>query len=384
MSLLRKILFGADKTVSSAIGKGITSKYSYNNARRISALFGTSSIGTRLALSSGYLGAAYGASQLTNIGVENLQAQYGSRFRTEFGDGASHMKNMTGLLGMYFGTQALFGRDFISRGLNTYDFRFRGGKRRLQEGILNSKPEKNYNRYNQLKADRRVLKKEIAEARGTSNVYELNGNKVDSATFISDRLNRLKRTDLKLKSVNAKMSQFQSDLGAPRNAIDDILGTVIDRKMYQSAKHLAPSYSSTRSLGATARGLTIGSAIGVMSLSGPDALAWASAGVIGMGLGATSALRNKVNKRAALKPIGVQDSSVQAASSSFLGEAAIGFGVAALGATAGIGLGLHMSDVRNSVAEGNITSMDQRANIHKLNYSTAGLVQALHRNNGGR
>lgn len=393
MSFISKILDGilygsnafrkADSTISSAVGKGITSKYSYNNARRISALLGTSSIGRRVTLSSGYLGLAYGANSLTDIGVENAQARYGSRFNSEFGDGGSHMKSMTGFLGLYFGSQALFGRDFISRGMNTYDFRFKGGKKRLQEGINRSSPEKNYKRYIDLKAEKRTLKREIAGAKGTSNVYELNGNKVDAATFISDRTARLSSTSNKLKVVNRRMSEFQSALGSPRNAIDDILGTVIDRPMYQSARHLAPSYSSTRALGATGRGLTFGAAIGIMSMSGPETVAFAGAGVIGMGFGATGAIKNKANKRAMMRPIGVQENATQAASSSFLGEAAVGFGIGSIGAIAGIGLGLHMSDVRNNVAEGNITSMDQRSNIHKLNYSTAGLVQALHRNNGG-
>lgn len=386
----------ADQTVSSAIGKAITSRARYGNVRRMSALMGTSSIGSRIGLSTIYGAAAIGGIGLMDIGMENARAQYGDRYSTEFGSGGAYGKSISGLIGMYFGTQALFGRDFISRAKNTIAWRS-GGKQRLMSSLDGNTIERQHSRLTSLKKERGVLAKEISEAKGTSNVYELPeftgtpgfsdsrpASRVDAATFVQDRSNRLNSINKRIRATNRTLSSFQSQIGAPRNAIDDIFGAFADRSLYRKIKATAPSYGSARALAATSRALALGGMVGWLGMDPQYAItAVTTAGASGLLAGATGHVSKKILSRSITNPIGVEAGSVRAASGSFLGEAAMGAAIASVGAAAGIGLGLHMSDIRNTVAEGNITSMDQRSNIHKLNYSTAGLVQALHRNKGG-
>lgn len=403
----------ADQTVSSAIGKAITSRARYGNVRRMSALMGTSSIGSRIGLSTIYGAAAIGGIGLMDIGMENARAQYGDRYSTEFGSGGAYGKSISGLIGMYFGIQALFGRDFISRAKNTIAWRsggrdavlakVSGWKQNSKTNILafsrSRKPtiESQHARLMSLKKESSILAKEISEAKGTSNVYELPeftgtpgfsdsrpASRVDAATFVQDRSNRLNSINKRIRATNRTLSSFQSQIGAPRNAIDDIFGAFADRSLYRKIKATAPSYGSARALAATSRALALGGMVGWLGMDPQYAItAVTTAGASGLLAGATGHVSKKILSRSITKPIGVEAGSVRAASGSFLGEAAMGAAIASVGAAAGIGLGLHMSDIRNTVAEGNITSMDQRSNIHKLNYSTAGLVQALHRNKGG-
>lgn len=67
-------------------------------------------------------------------------------------------------------------------------------------------------------------------------------------------------------------------------------------------------------------------------------------------------------------------------SSGIMGSLASSLGFTIAGVGGGIALGIGTNEYKHTFAEGDITSMDQRSTTQRLNYSTAGLVQALHNN----
>jgi hypothetical protein len=397
--------------------------------------FGTSSMLQRGALAGGYLGGSVVANTLIDIGEERLRSYYGNEtYDREIGGGASSLKTAASLLGLGSAFSAVLGKDIISRSINSYSFNF--GKGRHAAKLLGK-----YNSSNTISQLDHISKeisfRQARLKRRTPTADNPTGFKrplFHNDTFkgydanfmgpVSPRHSR--HTALRKDYSIDKEKRIISDLQSARRNVAfaaraprlDIINPIIRGVKGEDA----PAYAAARGIMGVGRLSFYGGMIGLTGLVGESAapiLGIAGVSAIGVSAIGKKFIKNpygknfsgasKTNKLLGKAPprpstnITVDDPNYNPKDpygysafaeytyrkfmqkeagygSGIMGSLASSLGFTIAGVGGGIALGIGTNEYKHTFAEGDITSMDQRSTTQRLNYSTAGLVQALHNN----
>lgn len=352
--------------------------------------FGTSSMLQRGVLAGGYLGGSVVANTLIDIGEERLRSYYGNEtYDREIGGGASSLKTAASLLGLGSAFSAVLGKDIISRSINSYSFNF--GKGRDAAKLLGK-----YNSSNTISQLDHISKeisfRQARLKRRTPTANNPTGFKRPVAAFdanfigpVSPRQSR--HTALRKDYSINKEKRIISDLQSARKNVAfaaraprlDIINPIIRGVKGQDA----PAYAAARGIMGVGRLSFYGGMIGLTGLIGESAaplLGIAGVSAIGVSAIGKKFIKNPYGKNfSGIKPPVVAKKEA-GYSSGIMGSLASSLGFTIAGVGGGIALGIGTNEYKHTFAEGDITSMDQRSTTQRLNYSTAGLVQALHNN----
>lgn len=348
-----------------------TDRISTQNLRYIYSGVGTSSMSRRVGLAGTFLGGSLLTGKIIENREQQLRAYYGNEYYDmEFKNAASGLTKGVMFGGMALGFQAAIGKDPISRTLNSFSLRF--GKGRSYGSLLKGSGS-NIDNLDIITKKIDAQKNEIARLKN-----------IDKTKLKPEKLARIEKIiEGRNKAVNVLQRVRSNAAMAYRTPRLDILHPF---QQMISGKESLP-YAGARFAGGLGRVSMYTGMLGFTGFSeGPVVPTIGIAGMtVGMGAAITrSFIKNPFKKGFTASPElakGIVKESTEVASSGFLGKLASSTLVGAVGAVGGAYLGSKMTDNVTGFAEGDITSFNQRSMTQKMNYSTAGLVQALHNNN---
>lgn len=293
-------------------------------------------------LAATYLGAGFGVSAYAEHVGEEKRNYYGEeRYNSYYGNAAESISGAAKLAGMYYGLGAVMGRDPINRGLNTFRHLKAKGANRLNAA----------QNYMANRAANKRIGGKAADIRSREPHYWLSGDR--NRSYKHRPRNKLSNITERARYVNeeALPGRMSSRSRKDPYSLEDI------KKLKQTPRlglrHLA-LYGSTALGAGWSSSMAENSASNLMGTAiGAGVVGAAGLTTFGLGYGAYK-----------------------------LGGKSMLQGSAVMGAAGAAG---YMAAVRNNnpTAEGTITSFDKynESGVSRMNFSTAGLVQALHNNN---
>lgn len=269
-------------------------------------------------MAMGYMGAGFGASALIQHAASNRRAYYGnSRYDSYYGGAADQLSNAAKGIGLWYGFHALRGADPITRTKNSFSYWT------TDRGLLRSPDQ----------IRRGLIRSELRRSGTVSQAAKTNIRSAMSQAYGPMRATMVRNMP-KIGILSAP---------AANGFVDQILAR---------GPGVARAVTWAGMMGMAGGHVPIG--IGTLGIAAAGGLLGVTA--IAGGAGAMA--------------LGARGSHM------------LGFGMSA-GITAAAGYGGYLvgSGTGRAASEGNIQSFDTGSVVSRMNFSTAGLVQALHNNN---